>query len=79
MTFRTIEEVKESFAQRGVSVSAWARSRGVSPNLTYQILSGRRVGLRGQSHDIAVFLGLKPGLPSSADPLSIENRVAIKK
>lgn len=40
--------------------------RGVSAQLTYQILSGRKVGLRGQSHRIAVLLGLKHGLVEEA-------------
>jgi len=43
-------------------VSEWARVHAVSAQLTYQILAGRKVGLRGQSHEICVLLGLKPGL-----------------
>ena len=66
----TIDDVREEFRRRGVSVSEWARKRGVSAKLTYQILAGRKVGLRGQSHEISVLLGLKPGLVTAADELS---------
>lgn len=50
-------------------MSEWARGRGVSAQLTYQILAGRKAAVRGQSHEIAVLLGLKPGLLGNADEL----------
>lgn len=50
-------------------MSEWARVRGVSAQLTYQILAGRKAAIRGQSHEIAVLLGLKPGLLGNADEL----------
>lgn len=62
----TIEEVREEFRRRGISVSDWARRQGVSAQLTYRILAGRTLGLRGQSHEICVLLGLKPGVIGSA-------------
>lgn len=65
----TVADVRAEFQRRGISVSEWARRRGVSAQLTYQILAGRKVGVRGQSHQIAVLLGLKPGLLGSADEL----------
>lgn len=65
----TIDDVRAEFKKRGISVSEWARLRGVSAQLTYQILAGRKVGLRGQSHEIAVLLGLKPGLLGNANEL----------
>ena len=42
----TIEEVREEFRRRGISVSDWARRQGVSAQLTYRILAGRTLGLR---------------------------------
>lgn len=65
----TIEEVREEFRRRGISVSDWARRQGVSAQLTYRILAGRTLGLRGQSHEICVLLGLKPGVIGSANDL----------
>jgi gp16 family phage-associated protein len=66
----TVDEVRTEFRRRGISVSEWARRRGVSAQLTYQILAGRKVGVRGQSHEISVLLGLKPGIVGSAEELS---------
>ncbi len=66
----TVEDVRAEFRRRGISVSEWARRRGVSAQLTYQILAGRKVGMRGQSHEISVLLGLKPGVVGSAEELS---------
>lgn len=66
----TVEEVRDEFRRRGISVSDWARRKGVSAQLTYRILAGRTVGLRGQSHEISVLLGLKPGVIGSAEDLT---------
>lgn len=65
----TVEEVRDEFKRRGISVSDWARRKGVSAQLTYRILAGRTVGQRGQSHEISVLLGLKSGVVGSVDDL----------
>ena len=65
----TVADVRNELKKRGISVSEWARAHRVSAPLTYQILAGRKVGLRGQSHEIAVLLGLKPGLLGNAGEL----------
>ena len=67
---RTPEEVKEEFRRRGVSINAWARSKHVSAALVHQVLSGKKRCLRGQSHNIAVLLGLKEGVLSTELELS---------
>jgi gp16 family phage-associated protein len=69
----TVEDVRAAFRERGISVTEWALQRGVSPQLTYQILAGRKIGLRGQSHEISVLLGLKPGAVSSAKDLNFSH------
>lgn len=61
-TLRNGEEIRAEFARRGLSISGWARSHGYSAQLVYGLLTGRNRGLRGQSHEIAVRLGLKNGL-----------------
>jgi gp16 family phage-associated protein len=66
----TVEDVRAEFARRGLSVSEWARRNGVSAQLTYQILAGRKLGLRGQSHTICVLLGLKPGIADASEGLT---------
>ena len=56
------EDVRAEFARRGLSISGWARLHGYSAQLVYGVLTGRNQGSRGQSHEIAVRLGLKHGL-----------------
>lgn len=70
----TVEDVRAEFARRGLSVSEWARRNGVSAQLTYQILAGRKLGLRGQSHTICVLLGLKSGLADSSEGLTFVSK-----
>jgi gp16 family phage-associated protein len=56
------QEVKERFLQEGRTVASWARSNGVDPRLTAAILKEERTCRSGQSHKIAVLLGLKNGV-----------------
>lgn len=58
----THQEVKERFIREGRTVAGWARSHGVDPRLTASILNEERVCRSGQSHKIAVLLGLKDGV-----------------
>lgn len=67
---RTIQQIKDEFAELGLSVSGWAKQRGYSQALVYQVLSGNRKALRGESHKIAVELGLKDGKSGCYEDLS---------
>ncbi|MDD3310977.1 DNA-binding protein [Pseudodesulfovibrio sp.] len=58
---RTPEEVRNEFKRKGISISQWAVANGFPPNLVYEILADRRNPTRGQTHRIAVQLGLKDG------------------
>ncbi len=68
----TPEEIQQEFTRRGLSVSEWARIRGFSTGLVYQVLSGKRKAMRGQSHRIAVALGLKDGIYGEIADLPFE-------
>lgn len=71
---------KRLFEISGTSVAEWARVRGFSTGLVYQVLEGRRKCMRGQSHQIAVALGLKHGMAMGMDELSrqlVANTAAI--
>ena len=66
MSLKTREQVREEFASYGWSYSAWAKQRGYSGKLVAEIVNDndknpRRKCLRGESHNIAVELGLKTG------------------
>jgi gp16 family phage-associated protein len=54
------------FEHTGQSVSQWAREHGFTRSLVYEVLAGRKKCIRGDSHQIAVLLGIKKGvlLPS---------------
>ena len=56
-------DVRAEFERKGISVAEWARQHKGNRTLVYEILSGnpRRTCRRGQSHRVAVLLGLKAG------------------
>ena len=58
---RDPEIVKKEFRHRGLSISGWAKRNGFSQALVYQVLSGKRAPVRGESYRIAVHLGLVDG------------------
>jgi len=54
-----IAAVKAKLAAEGIS--AWARQHGFREKSVHDVLSGKRPCIRGQSHKIAVKLGLMNG------------------
>jgi gp16 family phage-associated protein len=64
-----LEDVRNAFRVRGISIAAWARSRGHAPPLVYPVHTGRYSCSRGQSHAIAVALGIKAGIAASVEDL----------
>lgn len=59
---KTLAEARAEFHRSGKSVKEWAIGHGLSVNLTYMVLAGKRPAFRGQSHKIAVLLGVKDGV-----------------
>lgn len=58
MPLKTREEVQAWFQSQGISIADWAMEHGFSAALTREVIKGRRC-IRGQSHHIAVALGMK--------------------
>jgi gp16 family phage-associated protein len=58
---RTAQQVRAEFERKGLSIAGWARKHGVSRQVVYEVLAGRKKCKRGQSHKVAVLLGLKHG------------------
>ena len=56
-----------------MSIADWARMHQFRQDLVYAVLSGRSKCTRGESHRIAIELGLKPEAPSSSSHLEEEN------
>ena len=52
---------QETLEFMGVPITQWAIANGFSPNLVFEVLAGRRKPTRGQTHNIAVALGMKAG------------------
>lgn len=77
-----LAEVRSFFVEDGVSVAQWARVHNFSLPLVYAVLKGRNQATRGQSHQIAVALGLKSprnrlasmGFRPSAESDSVERQ-----
>lgn len=59
---KTRAEARALFDHTGKSIAAWARSHDVSAELAYQVMTGRKKGIRGEAHKIAVLLGIKAGV-----------------
>lgn len=57
----TPQEIKARFRERGESVASWADANGFQRDVVYRVLNGRTPAWRGQPHQVAVALGLKPG------------------
>ncbi len=76
MATKTIDQVRAEFHRSGQSITEWASMHGFNRKLVYDVLADRRRALRGQTHDIAVELGLKKGKrrPSSAPTFNLEKR-----
>ncbi|MDZ7862652.1 DNA-binding protein [Acidovorax sp.] len=71
MPLKTRQQVRDEFAHQGLSFSAWAKQRSYSAALVCAILNDdqakpARKCLRGESHNIAVDLGLKVGVKTAS-------------
>jgi len=56
---KSIKQVRDDFSNSGISIAEWSRKNNFSPDLVYRILKNNKVPLRGESHKIAVKLGIK--------------------
>jgi gp16 family phage-associated protein len=58
---KTVDDVRHDFEKAGLSIARWAVAHGFNPALVYAVLNGKRRAIRGETHTIAVALGLKRG------------------
>lgn len=73
---RTPEEARAELQRKGITVSEWALANGFSVPIVFEVLSGRRKCIRGQSHRIAVALGIKEGEICANPGRALERRAA---
>ena len=62
---RTHLEARAWLNYQGISATQWAREHKFNEGLVLEVLAGRRKCNRGQSHNIAVALGMKHGVPTT--------------
>lgn len=53
-------EVRNLFEANGISVAEWSRDHGFPSALVYRVLRGEAKCRRGETHKIAIALGIKP-------------------
>lgn len=61
LTPEALQAARGRFFEQGISITEWARDHKFDVSLVYSVLSGRSRATRGESHRIAVALGLKGG------------------
>lgn len=69
-------EAKQALAEQGISVAQWAAANKFCGALVWRVLAGRSKCMRGQSHKIAVALGMKPGSICTDPGKALERRAA---
>ena len=62
---RTAVEARDWLSFQGLSITEFSRMHGFSGPLVMEILKGRKKCSRGQSHNIAIALGMKTGEPTN--------------
>lgn len=58
---KSIEQVKSELRSRGETIAGWALKNNYKPDNVRAVIYGRVKGNWGESHKIAVTLGLKEG------------------
>jgi gp16 family phage-associated protein len=76
MKLRTANEAKADLQAAGISITEWAIANKFSPNLVFEVLGGRKKCIRGQSHAIAIKLGIKDGCIVADPAKALERRAA---
>lgn len=71
-----IDRLRQEMTEAGISQSAWAKANGFSRQQVADVLTGRRLCLRGKAHEVAVALGLKKGRIVSAKDFKPVRRMA---
>lgn len=56
---KSLEQVRKDLDRQGITMVDWAKKHGYSYQSVQRVLSGHAACKRGQTHDIAVLLGLK--------------------
>ncbi len=55
----TLSDIRSIFESNGISVAQWSREHGFQSALVYRVLKGDAKCRRGETHKIAIALGIK--------------------
>lgn len=66
----TREQARAELNRRGITIAEFCRAHDLSPQLVYDLLAGRKKGLRGEAHRAAVLLGIKDGVITDVEDFS---------
>lgn len=58
----TREQARDEFTRQGITIREWAKEHGLPERTVYEVLAGRKKGVRGDAHRAAVLLGIKDGV-----------------
>lgn len=70
-------QAKAVLSQQGISIAQWAREHKYSEALVREILAGRKKCGYGASHNIAIALGMKRGVPTTRPGRSLRAAHAV--
>ena len=77
---RTPAEARAWLAYQGITIAQWARENKKSDSLVREVLAGNKKCLRGESHNIAILLGMKDGIltnrPGRVAPMALQGAMA---
>ncbi len=59
MKTKTCQEVRDYFTMQGLTIRKWAKENNFHEKTVYEVIAGRRRGVRGQAHLVAIALGIK--------------------
>ncbi len=79
LSTEALDSVRKQFFDHGLTVVEWARAHHFDVHLVYGVLSGRTKAKRGESHRIAVALGLKPegpGILGATQQIALDEEAA---
>ncbi len=77
---RTPAQARAWLEYQGISIAQWARENQKNDSLVREVLAGRKKCFRGESHNIAVLLGMKDGQittrPGRVAPAAMQGAMA---
>ena len=59
-------DFRKQLIDQGITLKEWSETRGFNPEYVSRVLTGMVKGTRGEGHKIAVAMGIKSGISTTA-------------